>query len=73
MAFLWQTGSHAVQPFMHLYGWATMALPLRIVKTPFGQNSTHRGFSSDAQPSHFSGKIVGYQTPYDPAIIFSLF
>ena len=65
MAFLWQTGSHAVQPFTHLYGWATMAFPFRIVKTPFGQNSTQRGFSSDIQPSHFSGKIVGYQAPHD--------
>lgn len=65
MAFLWQTGSHAVQPFTHLYGWATTALPFIIVKTPFGQNSTQRGFSSDAHPSHFSGKIVGYQAPHD--------
>jgi len=63
IAFLWHSGSHAVQPLTHLCGWATMAFPSRISRTLFGQNSTQRGFSNEAQPSHFSGKIVGYHTP----------
>ncbi len=70
MAFLWQSGSHAVQPFMHLKGYATKAFPSWNVKTPFGQKSTQRGFPNLTQPSHFSGKIVGYQTPHTLVINF---
>lgn len=60
MAFLRHRGSHAVQPFTHLCGLATMALPSLKAKTPLGQYSTHFGAPYLAQPSHFSGKIVGY-------------
>jgi hypothetical protein len=61
MAFLWHRGSHAVQPSTHLCGLATTAFPFWKAKTPFGQNSTHLGLPKEAHPSHFSGKIVGYQ------------
>jgi len=61
MAFLWHMGSHAVQPLTHLWGFATTAFPFIRANTPLEQYSTHRGFPNDAHPSHFSGKIVGYQ------------
>lgn len=70
MAFLEHSGSHAVQPLTHLCGWATKAFPSRNSRTPFGQNSTQRGFPNDAHPSHFSGKIVGYHTPHTLVINF---
>jgi hypothetical protein len=73
MALLWHNGSHAVQPLTHLCGLATIAFPSWKAKTPCGQNSTHRGLPIFAHPSHFSGKIVGYQTPHDVAIIFRLY
>ena len=60
MAFLWHKGSHAVHPLTHLCGLATTALPSTKANTLFGQNSTQRGLPYGAQPSHFSGKIVGY-------------
>jgi hypothetical protein len=61
MAFLWHRGSHAVHPLTHLWGFATTAFPSMKENTPLGQYSTHRGLPKGAQPSHFSGKIVGYQ------------
>jgi len=69
MAFLWHRGSHAVQPLIRLWGFATTAFPFWKVNTPFGQYSTHRGFPNGAQPSHFSGKIVGYHKAQAPAIV----
>jgi len=37
IAFLWHMGSHAMQPFTHLCGLATMAFPSLKANTPFGQ------------------------------------
>lgn len=71
MALLWHRGSHAVQPLTHLCGFATIAFPSWKAKTSCGQNSTQRGFPIFMQPSHFSGKIVGYQAPHVCAIYFS--
>jgi hypothetical protein len=64
IAFLRQRGAQAeqrsvLQPPPHLDGYATFAFPFSKVKTPFGQNSTQRGFPVLAQPSHLSEKIIG--------------
>jgi hypothetical protein len=71
MAFLWHKGSHAVQPLTHLWGLATTAFPFMKANTPLGQYSMHRGLPYGAQPSHFSGKIVGYHGVQALAIYFT--
>ena len=37
------------------------------MKTPFGQNSTQRGFPVLAQPSHLSEKVIGNHGPSELA------
>jgi hypothetical protein len=68
---LWQIASQAEQPIKHLSGCITTGLPFWKAKTPFEQNSTHRGFSRFAQPSHLSGKTVGYQVPHECDMSFT--
>jgi len=67
MAFLWHKGSHAVHPLTHLWRFITTAFPFMKANTLLGQYSTHRGLPYGAQPSHFSGKIVGYHGVQAPA------
>jgi len=68
MALLWHRGAHAeqlgmLQSFPQFAGLATTDMPVLKMKTPLGQNSTHRGFPVFMQPSHLSEKIVGNHEP----------